>query len=91
MGKSPLPLWTYGIADPARKRRPLEGNWRDLFAIVERGLVLHHISPTAAEHAELWEVAAWLGANDEPSGEEATETDWERVGLAEGFDPTFLD
>lgn len=66
MGGSPLPLWSYrqrGDTDELTARRPLEGNWRDEFALIYAAAAERNISPLDADRMEIWVLASALGAN----------------------------
>lgn len=61
-------LWQYGGPsvddDPFRAPRFFEGTWRDAVADVIEHMAARGCPPGSYDDAELWEVAAALGANN---------------------------
>lgn len=65
MGKRPIALlrYTRRDADTFVTPRPLEGDWRDEYALIYDAAASRGIGPAECDACEIWVLAAALGAN----------------------------
>lgn len=73
MGGSPFALWRLALTPDERAaaiQRPLNGDWRDEFAILYRdAIIIGRLGPRDVDALEIWELAAILGRNETPARE----------------------